>query len=349
MINKVKVTTILAAAALSVSVSANVQAATINVKKGDTLWDLSRANNATVENTKMLNGITSDLIHPGDKLIIAPEKHYQVKKGDTLWDIAQNHDVTVSQIQEWNNIHTDLIQPGLNLVIFEGVKNIAQSKMTNTNLVTNSKTTSTVKSVNETSKTASASREDVPKTKEIVPATKESASTTKESVPTTKESAQTIKESVPAAKGSVPAAKESVPAAKESVPAAKESVPASKESAPTTKESVPATKESESKTNDSAGLKVITMEASAYTASCKGCTGITATGINLKENPNTKVISVDPSVIPLGSKVNVEGYGVAIAGDTGGAIKGNRIDVFIPNKQDAINFGRKQVKVTILN
>ncbi|XRG76956.1 LysM peptidoglycan-binding domain-containing protein [Rossellomorea sp. GAMAL-10_SWC] len=328
MINKVKVTTILAAAALSVSVSANVQAATVNVKKGDTLWDLSRANNATVENTKMLNGITSDLIHPGDKLIIAPEKHYEVKKGDTLWDIAQNHDVTVSQLQEWNNIHTDLIQPGLNLVIFEGVKNIAQSKMTNTNLATNSKTTSTVKSVQESSKTVSASREDVPKTKEIIPATKESASITKESEP---------------------AAKESVPAAKESAPAAKESVPAAKESAPTPKESAPTPKESAPKTNDSAGLKVITMEASAYTASCKGCTGITATGINLKENPNTKVISVDPSVIPLGSKVNVEGYGVAIAGDTGGAIKGNRIDVFIPNKQDAINFGRKQVKVTILN
>ncbi|MFF3024520.1 LysM peptidoglycan-binding domain-containing protein [Gottfriedia sp. NPDC057948] len=321
MINKIKVTTILAAAALSVSVSANVQAATVNVKKGDTLWDLSRANNATVENTKMLNGITSDLIHPGDKLVIAPEKHYEVKKGDTLWDIAQNHDVTVSQLQEWNNIHTDLIQPGLNLVIFEGVKNIAQSKMTNTNLATNSKTTSTVKSVQESSKTVSASREDVPKTKEIVPATKESASITKESEP----------------------------AAKESAPATKESVPAAKESASTTKESAPTTKESESKSNDSAGLKVITMEASAYTASCKGCTGITATGINLKEHPNTKVISVDPSVIPLGSKVNVEGYGVAIAGDTGGAIKGNRIDVFIPNKQDAINFGRKQVKVTILN
>ncbi|MES9685214.1 3D domain-containing protein, partial [Gottfriedia acidiceleris] len=134
-----------------------------------------------------------------------------------------------------------------------------------------------------------------------------------------------------------------------SVPAAKESAPVTKESVPAAKESAPTTKESESKTNDSAGLKVITMEASAYTASCKGCTGITATGINLKENPNTKVISVDPSVIPLGSKVNVEGYGVAIAGDTGGAIKGNRIDVFIPNKQDAINFGRKQVKVTILN
>ncbi|KQL41693.1 hypothetical protein AN960_03755 [Bacillus sp. FJAT-25509] len=342
MINKVKVTTILAAAALSVSVSANVQAATVTVKKGDNLWDLSRAKNTTVENTKMLNGLNGDLIHPGDKLIITPEKHYEVIKGDTLWDIAQNHDVTVSQIQEWNNIHTDLIQPGLNLKIFEGVKNIAHSEMKNTNLATNSKTTSTVKSVQESPKAAASSREDVPKTKEIVPSTKESAAITKESVPAAKESA-------PATKESVPTTKESAPVTKESVPATKESTPVTKESEPATKEDASTSKESASKTNDSAGLKVITMEASAYTASCKGCTGITATGINLKENPNTKVISVDPSVIPLGSKVNVEGYGVAIAGDTGGAIKGNRIDVFIPNKQDAIKFGRKQVKVTILN
>ena len=95
--------------------------------------------------------------------------------------------------------------------------------------------------------------------------------------------------------------------------------------------------------------KDITVKATAYTASCEGCSGITATGINIKANPNEKVIAVDPSVIPLGSKVYVEGYGEATAADTGGAIKGNRIDVFIPSEQDAINFGVKQLKVTILN
>lgn len=95
--------------------------------------------------------------------------------------------------------------------------------------------------------------------------------------------------------------------------------------------------------------KELTMTATAYTASCAGCSGITATGINLKANPNQKVISVDPTVIPLGSKVWVEGYGEAIAGDTGGAIKGNVIDIFIPTKQEALNWGRKTVKVKILN
>ncbi|RHW42206.1 LysM peptidoglycan-binding domain-containing protein [Neobacillus notoginsengisoli] len=94
--------------------------------------------------------------------------------------------------------------------------------------------------------------------------------------------------------------------------------------------------------------KVLTMTATAYTASCKGCSGITATGINLKNNPGMKVISVDPSIIPLGSKVYVEGYGHAIAGDTGGAIRGNIIDVFIPSKDAALKWGRKTVKVTVL-
>ena len=57
--------------------------------------------------------------------------------------------------------------------------------------------------------------------------------------------------------------------------------------------------------------------ATAYTPYCAGCSGTTATGINLKANPGMKLIAVDPSIIPLGSKVWVEGYGYAVAGDTG--------------------------------
>ena len=98
-----------------------------------------------------------------------------------------------------------------------------------------------------------------------------------------------------------------------------------------------------------AGGKEFYVSATAYTASCAGCSGITATGINLHANPGLKVIAVDPNVIPLGSKVWVEGYGNAIAGDTGGAIKGNKIDLFMANKSDALSFGRKQVKVRVLN
>ncbi|WP_303984814.1 3D domain-containing protein [Niallia circulans] len=95
--------------------------------------------------------------------------------------------------------------------------------------------------------------------------------------------------------------------------------------------------------------KEITVTATAYTANCEGCSGVTATGINLKDNPDKKVISVDPNVIPLGSKVYVEGYGTAIAGDTGGAIKGKKIDVFVPSQAKALEWGRKQVSVKILD
>ncbi|WP_419892856.1 PcsB-like coiled-coil domain-containing protein [Oceanobacillus kimchii] len=94
--------------------------------------------------------------------------------------------------------------------------------------------------------------------------------------------------------------------------------------------------------------KTFTVTSTGYTADCKGCSGKTSyNGIDLKKNPNMKVIAVDPEVIPLGSIVEVEGYGVAIAADTGSAIKGKKIDVFISDKNAARSWGVKTVKVTI--
>ncbi|ARD48953.1 hypothetical protein SporoP37_12745 [Sporosarcina sp. P37] len=104
-----------------------------------------------------------------------------------------------------------------------------------------------------------------------------------------------------------------------------------------------------SRSNGAKVAKEFMVSATAYTAHCKGCSGITRTGLNLRKNPNLKVIAVDPRVIKLGTKVHVEGYGYAIAGDTGGAIKGKKIDVFIPNKSRAYEWGRKNVKVKVLN
>lgn len=112
---------------------------------------------------------------------------------------------------------------------------------------------------------------------------------------------------------------------------------------------VTATKTSKVTTKKSQkAVKVITVSASAYTVNCAGCSGKTYTGLNLKKNPNLKVISVDPKVIPLGSKVYVEGYGYAVAADKGSAIKGKEIDVFMPSYKKAIQWGRKTVKVKIL-
>ncbi|MBS4221108.1 DUF348 domain-containing protein [Bacillus sp. FJAT-49711] len=108
-------------------------------------------------------------------------------------------------------------------------------------------------------------------------------------------------------------------------------------------------KSTSANSNAPSGGKEMYVNATAYTAYCNGCSGVTATGINLRSNPNVKVIAVDPNVIPLGSKVWVEGYGYAVAGDTGGAIKGNRIDIFVASKEEAYRFGRRQVKIRVLN
>ncbi|WP_369901550.1 ubiquitin-like domain-containing protein [Bacillus manliponensis] len=90
------------------------------------------------------------------------------------------------------------------------------------------------------------------------------------------------------------------------------------------------------------------VEATAYSPYCGGCQGVSAGGYNYKANPNMKLIAVDPRVIPLGTKVWVEGYGYAVAGDTGGAIKGNRIDVLMPSEKQAYAWGRKRVKIQVL-
>ena len=61
------------------------------------------------------------------------------------------------------------------------------------------------------------------------------------------------------------------------------------------------------------------------------------------------VVAVDPAVIPLGSKLFIEGYGYAVAGDTGGAIQGMRIDLCFSSYGEAIHFGRQTVKVYIID
>lgn len=98
-------------------------------------------------------------------------------------------------------------------------------------------------------------------------------------------------------------------------------------------------------------------EATFYTAFCPtGCTGITATGIDVRNtiyHAGKRIIAVDPKVIPLGSTVKVtlaNGNSFeAVAGDTGGAIKGRRIDVLVASRDEAYKLGRMTAKVEIIN
>ncbi len=82
------------------------------------------------------------------------------------------------------------------------------------------------------------------------------------------------------------------------------------------------------------------MQATAYTYTGSH----TATG----NHPAVGMVAVDPTVIPLGSKMYIEGYGYAWAADTGGAIKGNIVDVFLEDQSQCVKWGRKTVKVYIL-
>ena len=92
--------------------------------------------------------------------------------------------------------------------------------------------------------------------------------------------------------------------------------------------------------------KTLVVSATAYSRHEAGLSNFTATGIDLSVNP--MVIAVDPSVIPLGSLVSVPGYGIAIAGDTGGAIVGNKIDLHMEDLNAALSFGRQTLTITIL-
>lgn len=106
---------------------------------------------------------------------------------------------------------------------------------------------------------------------------------------------------------------------------------------------------SRNNSSESGKGKEFYVTSTAYTPYCNGCSGTTATGINLRSNADLKLIAVDPNIIPLGTKVWVEGYGNAIAGDTGGAIKGNKIDILFATKAEAYAWGRKKVRIKILD
>ncbi|KAA0966358.1 LysM peptidoglycan-binding domain-containing protein [Sporosarcina sp. ANT_H38] len=233
-----------AIATLSVGAGQASASSVHTVESGDTLWSISQEANISVEELQTMNGLKSTIIYPAQKLKVEDQKLkvedkvgiHVVVKGDTLFKIALNNNLSVDELMNKNGISSDIIHPGDKLI------------------VAGSKTTSAPSSTNNVVNNAVAS----------------------------------------------------------------------------------ATKE-------------MTVTATAYTANCEGCTGITAAGIDLLSNPNQKVIAVDPTVIPMGTRVWVEGYGEAIAGDTGGAIKGKKIDVYMENEQDALNWGRKTVTIKILD
>jgi 3D (Asp-Asp-Asp) domain-containing protein len=87
------------------------------------------------------------------------------------------------------------------------------------------------------------------------------------------------------------------------------------------------------------------MMATAYTADCSGCSGVTASG----RPAGHGIVAVDPRYIPLGTRLYIPGYGHALAGDTGSAIRGNRIDLGFESHRDALRFGRRSIVVYVFD
>ncbi|MCP1451649.1 LysM peptidoglycan-binding and 3D domain-containing protein [Priestia megaterium] len=330
---------------IGIADAASADTDTHKVKAGETLFSISQQHNVTVEDLKKWNGLSSTLIYANQTLQIgststdssssstptttSSNHTYTVKSGDTLYRIAKNNGTSVQQLKEWNNLSSHLIY--VNQVL----------KISGTGTVSSSPSAPVQEKTNETQASPAPGNS---KSYKVQPGDTMWSVAQRHgiSISQLKQwnnlSSNTIYINQVLQVGGQAAAQ-----AKPSTPATTApSRPST--SAPSTSTPAPAPAQ-ESKSVS----KEITVEATAYTAYCAGCSGITATGIDLRSNPNRKVIAVDPRVIPLGSRVYVEGYGEAIAGDTGGAIKGTRVDLFMASQSSALNWGRKTVKLQILD
>jgi N-acetylmuramoyl-L-alanine amidase len=287
---------------------------------------------------KTVVSLATGLVVAGAFSTTASAAEYNVQTGDTLWDIAHKYEVSVDQLKELNQLDSDLIFPNQKLNIDKETTNTTDSYK--------------VVKGDTLSKIAGKFNVSVGDIKAWNSLNSDLIVIGQQLAVTGSEAAAPVKQE--AAEAEAPkqetAVKEEAPKQEE---AQKQEAPAQQETTqqaePATQEAAPAKEETAATSTNQEATKELTVSATAYTGQCNGCSGVTATGIDLNANPNAKVIAVDPSVIPLGSRVWVEGYGEAVAGDTGGAIKGNKIDVHVPDKGTALSWGRKSVTVKVLD
>lgn len=145
-----------------------------------------------------------------------------------------------------------------------------------------------------------------------------------------------------AANNSVQAAKNKIESLK--AEEAKKAEEAAKNNAANSSNTTSSNNSSSQPSSDGKYKKTLSMEATAYSGGT-----LTAMGLKPVRDPGgISTIAVDPSVIPLGSKVYIPGYGYAIASDTGGVIKGNIIDLYMNSHDECTSWGRRQVTLHIV-
>ncbi|MED1201578.1 3D domain-containing protein [Heyndrickxia acidicola] len=240
----------------------------------------------------------------------AAEK-YEVKQGDTLWKISHDNKTTVNNLKQWNHLYSDMIFPNEKLVVSPKDTYTVQDNDTLWGIAKNYHVT-----VDQLKQWNHLQTDLIQKGDKLDIYSSVSKVDDRDEHAAAQVTSASISDKAGEEKAAAPATQPEQKAAPE---------------------------------QQSVSGKEISVKATAYTADCAGCSGTTATGMDVKDNSNAKVIAVDPKVIPLGSKVYVEGYGYAIAGDTGGAIKGNRIDVLVSSNDKAMQWGVRHIKVTIIN
>lgn len=272
---------------------------------------------------KIVATIATGIIFAGAGMTTVSAEEYQVETGDSLWNIANEYNTTVDDLVDINGLNTTVIQPKQTLFINETYK----VKKGDTLIGIGNKfdvKTDDIKQWNNLDSSLIVIGQELEIQGVNIERQDNQPSEAVETNAPEKEAAKTAEKPEPE----------------------KETAKVEKSTSEQTKEEP--TNEETTKESNPEG-KTIAVSSTAYTADCAGCSGVTSTGIDLNANPDAKVIAVDPDVIPLGTKVHVEGYGNAVAGDVGGAINGNEIDIHVGSKGEAMAWGVRTVNVTILD
>lgn len=114
-----KIKVFIAALSLTLLIPSFASAATYTVQSGDSLYKISKLFGTTVDELRKSNGISGDLIYPGQKLNV-PSLVYTVKSGDTMYLIAKKYGVPLDSLIKANNGLSDLIYPGQKIIIPAG-------------------------------------------------------------------------------------------------------------------------------------------------------------------------------------------------------------------------------------
>lgn len=245
---------------------------------------------------------------------------YTVQSGDSLWKISNENNISIDQLKRVNNLSSNVIYPNQKLEVAA----VKSSTNTGTYKIVPGDTLSKIAQNHNVTVAQLKSWNSLSSDLIIAGETLNIGSTQTETT--------------------APASEKPKQETKSDAPVVQKETTQKQEAATSTPSKQT---QSSSKSTSKSVAKTVTVTATAYSKAEPGMGHVTASGIDLNDNP--RVIAVDPSVIPLGSRVYVEGYGEAIAADTGGAIKGNKIDVHLDSVQACYNWGVKTVKVQILN